>query len=50
MWKIYKFQLLIMSPFLVLSLIIVVPIYLLYKFVPKLIALGNFKYVALQRT
>ena len=49
MWRIYKFQLLIMSPFLVLTLIIIVPIYVLYEFVPKLIAMSKSKYVVLGR-
>lgn len=31
MWKLYKIQLLIMSPLLILSLIVIVPIYYIYK-------------------
>ncbi len=32
MWKLYKLQLILMSPLLVVSLIIIIPIYYIYKF------------------
>ncbi len=49
MWKIYKFQLLIMSPLLVVSLIVIVPIYYLYKFVDKIISKRKRLYFVLQQ-
>ncbi len=50
MWKIYKFQLLIMSPLLIVSLIVIVPIYYLYKFVDKIIIKRERQYFVLSQT
>lgn len=50
MWKIYKFQLLIMSPLLIVSLIVIVPIYYLYKFVDKIIIKHERQYFVLNKT
>ncbi len=37
MWKLYKIQLLIMSPLLILTLILIIPIYYIVRIVNKIL-------------
>ncbi len=50
MWKLYKLQLILMSPLLVLSLIIILPIYYLYKFVDLVLFKRDYTHLILKQT
>ncbi len=50
MWKLYKLQLIIMSPLLIISLIIIIPIYYIYKFADMMLFKKERVNLVLQQT